>query len=688
VRSSRRGALAPWPVTVHRLRDETTRRRWGLRFAFPRRPPDSLNPDMLDRQPWFLDRGARLLENNAVRFSIWAPHLERPRIRICHGAAEGEHALARVDNERGVFAATIPDVGVGTDYMIVTDDQRALPDPVSRWQPHGVHGASRVVDPNAFQWNDVFWRGLTMEELVVYELHVGTFTPEGTFAAIIPRLTELKSLGVTAIELMPVAQFPGERNWGYDGVHLYAVHDSYGGPDELKALIDAAHSAGLGVILDVVYNHVGPEGNYLDTFGPYFTDRYCTAWGRAVNYDDAGSDEVRRFVIDNALYWVTEFHVDGLRLDAVHSIFDFGARHLLEELASAVHDQAAFLDRPVVIIAESDLNDPKLLRQTIEHGYGLDGQWSDDFHHSVHALLTGERAGYYADFGTVAMLADSLREPFVFEGQYSEFRNRRHGASSAGLPRSRFIVSIQNHDQVGNRASGDRLSTLLRPDQRRLAAALLLLSPYVPMLFMGEEYGETNPFLYFVDHGDAGLVDAVRRGRVAEFASFKWTSAIPDPADLGTFDRSKLDWPTSDHGAHNERAQMLALYRDLLALRRDEPMLRPDGARITVDDGAGWITLLRETPFTYTRPGNYEGDMLVSVFNCSDREIDVPLPGAGDRAWSVRFSTDSPTYGGESRVASYVEAVEADDGPKRLLAEPKRQRVRMPAWSAALFASI
>src|SRR5690242_1636930 len=277
---------------------------------------------MVDRQPWSLDRGARLLEDNSVRFTLWAPRLAHPRIRVCSGPAAGDHLLAPVDGERDVFTATIPNVGAGADYVVVTDDERMLPDPASRWQPYGVHGASRVVDPNTYVWNDVFWRGVTMEELVIYELHVGTFTPEGTFAAIIPRLAGLKSLGITAIELMPVAQFPGERNWGYDGVQLYAVQESYGGPDELKALVDAAHSAGLGVILDVVYNHVGPEGNYLDAFGPYFTDRYRTAWGRAMNYDDAGSDDVRRFAIDNALHWITEFHLDGLRLDAVHGIYD------------------------------------------------------------------------------------------------------------------------------------------------------------------------------------------------------------------------------------------------------------------------------------------------------------------------------------------------------------------------------
>src|SRR5262245_32764177 len=493
-------------------------------------------------QPWTLDRGARLHPDGSVRFSVWAPRLDAPRLRICTGPARGEYEMTPVDGERGVFAITVENVGADAEYVFTDGADRLFPDPVSRSQPRGVHGPSAVVDPTTPEWADIWWRGVSMEELVIYELHVGTFTPEGTFDAIIPRLSELKALGITAIELMPVAQFPGDRNWGYDGVNLYAPHAGYGGPAGLTALVAAAHEAGLGVILDVVYNHVGPEGNHLDAFGPYFTEKYHTPWGRAFNYDGAESDEVRRFIIDNALYWVTEYHIDGLRLDAVHGIFDFGALSVLQELASAVHDQAAHLDRTFVVIAESDLNDPRLLRAVTEHGFGLDGQWSDDFHHAVHAALTGERNGYYADFGPVSAIAESLREPFVFEGQHSRFRRRRHGASSVGIPRCRFVVSIQNHDHIGNRATGDRLAAILPPDKRRLAAALLLLSPYVPMLFMGEEYGETNPFQYFIDHGDPSLVAAVRAGRLGEFAAFEWKDVVPDAADPATFAASKVDW--------------------------------------------------------------------------------------------------------------------------------------------------
>jgi maltooligosyltrehalose trehalohydrolase len=636
-------------------------------------------------QLWTLDRGARLHPDGSVRFSLWAPRLDAPRVRVCTGSARGEYELRTIDGERGAFAITVENVGADAEYVFTDGGDRVFPDPVSRSQPRGVHGPSRVVDTTKHEWADIWWRGVSMEELVIYELHVGTFTPDGTFDAVIPRLAELKALGVTAIELMPIAQFAGERNWGYDGVDLYAPHARYGGPAGLTALVAGAHEAGLGVILDVVYNHVGPEGNYLDAFGPYFTDKYRTPWGRAFNYDGPDSDEVRRFIIDNALYWITEYHVDGLRLDAVHGIFDGGARPVLQELASAVHDQAAYLDRSVVVIAESDLNDARLLRSVTEYGFGLDGQWSDDFHHAVHAALTGERNGYYADFGPVSAIAESLREPFVFEGQYSAFRRRRHGSSSVGIPRCRFVVAIQNHDQIGNRATGDRLAAILPPDKRRLAAALLLLCPYVPMLFMGEEYGETAPFQYFIDHGDPSLVASVRAGRLGEFAAFEWKDAVPDAADPATFERSKLDWSLATLPEH---AQTLAMYRDLLSLRRDEPMLRPDGARIVVADGEpGWITVLREPAYDFTRPGTYAGDMILSLFNCSNEAVDIPVTGAGDRSWSLRFSSDSAAYGGEERVVSYVDPLPVDDGPRRLISTPRSRTVRVPAWSAALYFS-
>jgi maltooligosyltrehalose trehalohydrolase len=654
---------------------------------------------------WSLARGATVVPDTGVRFAVWAPRATRVRVRLTSETDAAVRELVR--GERGVFEGTLANAHAGTDYGYLLDDDDTLrPDPVSRWQPHGVHGASRVVDAHAFRWTDDAWRGVSMRELVIYELHVGTFTEEGTFAAVIPYLRSLRrELGVTAIEIMPVAQFPGSRNWGYDGVNLYAVQNSYGAPEGLKQLVNAAHAEGLAVILDVVYNHIGPEGNSLPRFGPYFTEKYKTPWGPALNYDDADSDEVRRYVVDNALYWVTEYHVDGLRLDAVHGIFDFSAKHLLQEIGESVHSQADRLGRRVVVIAESDLNDPKLIRPIDEYGYGLDAQWSDDFHHAVHALLTEERLGYYADFGAVDHLAAALREPFVYDGAYSSHRRRRHGGKSEGLSREKFVVAIQNHDQVGNRASGDRLSTVLASDQLRLAAALLLLSPYVPLLFMGEEYGETNPFQYFVSHGDPELVKAVREGRHKEFESFGWGDDVPDPQAEETFRRSMLD---RARAAEPEHAALFALYRDLLALRAEEPMLLPDGAEITVNDANGCLTLLRSS---VERGGD---GSLLALFNCTaePREADVPEIAGG--RWTLRLTTDASGYGGEDRVAQEIggEAVavgaagsdsreawigerdtlgasrsDAADGPRRLLdAEPARRRTaKIPPWTAALY---
>jgi len=652
---------------------------------------------------WQLQRGASVIPGAGVRFSVWAPRASRVRVRLT-SEGEGEYELAR--DENGVFATTVNEATAGTEYGFVLDDNDTLvPDPVSRFQPHGVHGPSSVVDASAFSWSDGAWRGLAMRDLVIYELHVGTFTPEGTFAAIIPYLRGLRhELGVTAIEIMPVAQFPGARNWGYDGVELYAVQNSYGGPDGLKQLVDAAHAAGLAVILDVVYNHVGPEGNYLPLYGPYFTEKYKTPWGPALNYDDADSDEVRRYVVDNALYWVTEYHVDGLRLDAVHGIFDFSAQHLLQEIVEAVHAQAEQLGRHVVVIGESDLNDPKLIRPIEQYGYGLDGQWSDDFHHAVHALLTEETLGYYADFGTVDHLAASLREPFVYAGSFSQHRRRRHGGKSDGLPREKFVVAIQNHDQIGNRATGDRLSTVLAPDQLRLAAALLLLSPYVPLIFMGQEYGETNPFLYFVSHGDPDLVEAVRAGRRKEFESFGWGDDVPDPQSEDTFERSRLDRVRASRPEH---AAVYRLYRDLLALREEEPMLRPDGAVVAITETDGCITMLWRGAGRGIRDAG-SGDLL-AVFNCTGVPREVALPDGSDGRWTLRLTTDAAGYGGEGRIAEEIGGEELavsaagsawraeshasgggtreSDAPRRLMTSESasRRSFTMPPWSAALY---
>ncbi|MBP1726352.1 MAG: GlgB, partial [Deltaproteobacteria bacterium] len=458
----------------------------------------------------------------------------------------------------------------GTRYFYRLDGESERPDPASRFQPEGVHGPSQVVD-SRFSWGDAGWFGLPLRDYIIYELHVGTFTGEGTFAAVVTHLEQLKELGITVLELMPVAQFPGSRNWGYDGTYPFAVQNSYGGPDGLKHLVSACHQRGLAVVLDVVYNHLGPEGNYLGDFAPYFTDRYRTPWGPAVNFDGAHSDEVRRFFIENALSWVTEFHVDGLRIDAVHAILDFSAKPFLQELAEAVHAQAERLNRRIYLIPESDLNDTRLIRAPEVGGFGLDAQWNDDFHHALHTLLTGERTGYYEDFGEIRHLVKGFREGFVYSGEYSPYRRRRHGNSSRSLPAHRFVVFAQNHDQVGNRLRGDRLSHLVSLEALKLAAGVILLSPFIPLLFMGEEYGEIAPFEYFVSHSDPGLIEAVRGGRREEFAAFRWQSVPSDPQDEATFLRAKVNHELHRHGDHRV---LLELHRELIRLRREIPAFR------------------------------------------------------------------------------------------------------------------
>jgi maltooligosyltrehalose trehalohydrolase len=639
---------------------------------------------------WTLRRGATIT-NAGVEFRVWAPRADHVVVHVATGDGAGDHPLSKVDGERGVFSALVPGVKAGDRYGFRVNDGQPLPDPVSRSQPEGVHALSEVVDPAAFTWRDEHWTGVALPDFAIYELHVGTFTSEGTFAAASARLPELAALGVTAIEIMPVAEFPGSRNWGYDGVHLYAPHHAYGGPAGLKQLVDAAHAHGIGVVLDVVYNHVGPEGNYLDQFGPFFTDVYRTPWGRALNYDGAGSDAVRRWVHDNALYWVTEYHVDALRLDAVQGIYDFGALQLLEELSDEVHEVGRKLGRKIQLMAESDLNDPRVVRPPDQGGYGIDAQWADDVHHTIHTTLTGETHGYYQDFTGIATIADVYREPFFYARRYAPHRDRTHGRSSAGVPRQRFIVAAQNHDQVGNRPNGERLASLVPADRARLAAALVLLSPYIPLLFMGEEYGETAPFMYFIEHGDPDLVEAVRAGRKKEFEAIGKAELQIDPQSPETFERCKLEWGlrTRGHGA-----QLLQLYTDLLTLRREEPALRPGMSVAHVEGSADWCTVLRTMPF--------QGDIFDAVraqrslwyaFNLSGRAQHIPVPEEATSSWRLRLGTDAEGYGGTGLLIHSIPAVAAEkavsDAPKRLLEIPPPSRhlrtVLVQAWSAAVY---
>jgi maltooligosyltrehalose trehalohydrolase len=531
--------------------------------------------------------GAYPLGSGCYHFSVWAPLVEQVELKLLSPV---QRCFTLVRDDQGYWQGEVDGIPPGpVDYLYRLHTSAGVverPDPASRCQPYGVHGPSRVVDPH-FDWQDQGWKGIPLSQWILYELHVGTFTLEGTFAALIPRLPELVELGVNVLELMPVAQFPGERNWGYDGVYPYAVQTSYGGAAGFKALVNACHQLGLAVILDVVYNHLGPEGNYLRDFGPYFTDKYRTPWGEALNFDDRSSDGVREFFLQNAEYWLEEFHLDGLRLDAVHAIYDFGARPFLQELAERVDALEARAGRPRVLIAESDLNDVRLITPREQGGYGLDGQWCDDFHHSVHTLLTGETVGYYQDFGQLEQLAKSYRESYVFSGQYSRYRARRYGNSAAGRSGSQFVVCIQNHDQIGNRMLGERLSQLTSFEGLKLAAAALLLAPMLPLLFMGEEYGEVAPFLYFVSHGDPDLVEAVRQGRRREFSAFAWQGEPPDPQAEETFLRSKLNWELKKAGHHQV---LWKWYQTLIRLRKTQPALQHlerDGVEVELFSGAG-----------------------------------------------------------------------------------------------------
>ncbi len=638
---------------------------------------------------WTLRRGAIVMANG-VSFSVWAPGASQVTVHLATGEAAGDHPLERSTAERGVWELSIPGVNSGDRYGYRIDGSDPLPDPVSRAQPDGVHALSAVVDPTTFQWTDEAWRGVAMADVVLYEIHVGTFTPEGTFDAAAARLPDLVALGVTAIEIMPIASFPGRRNWGYDGAHLYAPQESYGGADGFRRLVNAAHAHGVGIVLDVVYNHVGPEGNYLDRFGPYFTDAYRTPWGRSVNYDGPGSDAVRRWAHDNALYWISEYHVDALRLDAVQGIYDFGSLAFLEELSDEVHELGRRLGRKVQLIAESDLNDPKLVKAPQEGGFGLDAQWADDVHHTIHAALTGESNGYYQDFKDIATVADVYREPFFYARRYAPHRDRVHGRSPKGVPRQRFIVAIQNHDQTGNRPLGERLASLVDPARLRLAAALMLLSPYVPLLFMGEEYGETSPFLYFIEHGDPALVDAVRAGRKKEFEALGKFEAQIDPQAEETFLKCKLDWSSRET---ESGSQLLALYRDLLALRREEPALKPGASESFVLGGKDWFTDVRYLPARYDMDDHTRSRRaLLLAFNLSPHAEGIPIGVEALGAWRLRLTTDAAGYGGTGQFAELIPAADeltVNDAPKRLLdVKPTVDLARtiiLPPWSAAVY---
>lgn len=583
--------------------------------------------------------GVTLSPEGTARWRVWAPKAKQVELLVGEGDRAERFVLHREENAE-YFGLELPSIEEGTRYRYRLDDGEPKPDPCSMHQPDGVEGPSAVFAPDHFEWSDVAWKGVPRAALSIYELHVGTFTHAGTFDAIVDRLVELRELGITAIEIMPVSQFPGDRNWGYDGVFLYAVQNSYGGPRGLQRLVDAAHKAGLAVILDVVYNHFGPEGNHMRDFAPYFTDKYKTPWGDAINYDDRGSDGTREFILNNVRMWLRDFHLDGLRLDAVHAIYDLGATHILREIRQVADEVATETGRTLHIIAESDLNDPRVVLEPSKGGHGLDAQWSDDFHHAVHAFLTDERIGYYMDYGELDRLVEAFNTPFVFAGTYSRHRGRRHGAAPSGLSGDRFVVCTQNHDQVGNRAVGDRLTAIVGRQEHgaaklRLSGSLLLLSPYLPMIFMGEEYAEQRPFPFFCSFKSEELKQAVREGRKREFADFvEGVGEIPDATTVETFESAKLTWRWTEQPQKGIRQ----LYRQLLHARlRCLPLQDYQRRRARLLDGVdskgGVLELIR-----------------------GDERIGVPTLwayfnlGAQPAALPAEFSSRAPLFSSESAM--------------------------------------
>jgi maltooligosyltrehalose trehalohydrolase len=591
--------------------------------------------------------GAHYLGEGKCEFTVWCPFLKGVALEVVHPC----QPLIPMDvDAKGYWRVTASGLAPGTLYFYLLNGALQRPDPASFSQPQGVHGPSEIVDHGSFLWEEGTWSGIPLEAMIIYEIHVGTFTPAGNFKSIIGRLEQLRDLGVNTIELMPVAQFPGARNWGYDGVYPFAVQGSYGGCRGLKELVNAAHVLGLAVILDVVYNHLGPEGNYISDFGPYFTSQYKTPWGDAVNFDDRGSDDVRNFFIENALYWFREYHLDALRLDAVHGIYDRSAKPFLEELAEETETFSKAAGRRHYLIAESDLNDSRLIRPRALGGLGIDAQWNDDFHHSLHTMLTKERDGYYLDFGEVEHLARACRQGFVYSWDYSLFRRRRHGNSSQDRPAHQFIVCSQNHDQVGNRRLGERLSALVSFEALKLAAGAVLLSPFVPLIFMGEEYGEESPFLYFVDHSDPELVQAVRGGREKEFQAFECQSSPSDPQALETFEKSRLRWEIKAEGKHKV---LLDFYRTLLSLRRSTAALA------NLDKDALEVSAPKKEKILFLRRWYEQSEVLcIMNFDRCEMELAFALPygrwrrllDSADRKWLGPGSATPEVAEGTNRM--------------------------------------
>ncbi len=601
--------------------------------------------------------GANYGNNNTCEFIVWAPLVRSISLKLL---TPSERIVPLERDNQGYWKVTVDNCSPGSLYYYRLDNVRDRPDPASYFQPDGVHQASQVIDHNSYVWHDAKWNGIDKKDMIIYEMHIGTFTNEGTFSSAVHRLDDLMELGINAIEIMPVSQFPGPRNWGYDGVYPFAVQNSYGGPDGLKGLVNECHKRGIAVILDVVYNHLGPEGNYIWDFGPYFTDRYTSPWGQAINFDGEHNEGVRNYFIENALYWLDVYHCDALRLDAIHGIYDKSESPFLLELAGRVQDFSVRRERKYYLMAESDLNDSAAARPAQRGGLGLDVLWCDDYHHALHTLIAGEDAGYYVDYGSVDHLVKSLKEGFVYSGEYSEFRKRNHGTSSRDLSADSFIVFSQNHDQIGNRVKGDRIAGLVSFEAQKLAAGIILLSPFIPLLFMGEEYGETRPFLYFTSHSDPDLIEGIRAGRKKEFEKFRWHAEPADPQSEETFAMSKIDWKKRVTGDHKV---LLKYYRELICLRKKITALSHlDKKSMTVKGD-------NESRVIMVERWHGESRVLILI-NVNRRDVSL-MPVSDDRVWKKVMDSSESKW----------------NGPGTLLKEliNGRQDVMMKAHSLALY---
>ncbi|MCP4650667.1 MAG: malto-oligosyltrehalose trehalohydrolase [PVC group bacterium] len=601
--------------------------------------------------------GAHYIGDRICKFIVWAPFANEVTLKI---VLPQELFIPMNKDALGYWSVIVEEINPGTQYLYSLDQSQEKPDPASFYQPDGVHGPSQIIDQNSFLWKDTGWKDIPLKEMILYELHIGTFTPEGTFNSAIDRVEQLAQLGITAIEIMPVAQFPGARNWGYDGVYPFSVQNSYGGPKGLKEFVNACHLNGIAVILDVVYNHLGPEGNYFSEFGPYFTNKYHTPWGNALNFDDAYSYGVRNYFIENVLSWFDNYHIDGLRLDAVHGIYDLSGKHILEEFAEAVEDASMRQGRKLCLIAESELNDTRLIKSKDVGGYGIDAQWCDDFHHALHALLTEEKQGYYIDYGKTEHIMTALKEGFVYSGQYSVFRKKHYGNSSKDISGNQFVVCAQNHDQIGNRRQGERLSRLISFEGLKLSAATVMFSPYVPLLFMGEEYAESAPFLYFVSHSDDDLIASVRKGRKEEFSAFKWKGEASDPQQEETFLDSKLNWGKRNEGDGNI---LLHWYKELIALRTRLPAFIY-GGKDTME-----VSTDKTAKIVFVRRWHVRHELSL-IMNFSQEEVSFN-PQISEGKWKKLIDSSDLKWMGKGALL-----------PDNIM---NSQKVKMPAWGFALY---